>query len=100
MNTFFHYANWNGNNIFLAMGTSECGQAEAVTKTGSNIIIIKDNTFSFIHGTGQQFLQAATIHNISTEPPENMVFLVLCICLHIFLYVPNTVFEPFWFQPH
>lgn len=47
------------------MGTLERGQAEAVTKTGSNFIIIKDNTFSFKHETGQQFLQAATIHNVS-----------------------------------
>lgn len=47
------------------MGTLEHGQAEDVTKTGSNFIIIKDNRFSFKHGTGQQFLQAATVHNMS-----------------------------------
>lgn len=47
------------------MGTLEHGQEEAVTKTGSNFIIIKDNTSSFKHGTGQQFLQAAHVHDVS-----------------------------------
>lgn len=46
------------------MGTLEYGQAEAVTKTGNIFIIIKKNMFSFKHGTGHRFLQAATIHNM------------------------------------
>lgn len=45
------------------MGTLERGQAEAVTKTGNIFIIIKENMFSFKHGTGHQLLQATTIHN-------------------------------------
>lgn len=69
------------------MGTLECGQAEAVTKTGSNFIIIKDNMFSFKHGNGQQFLQAATIHDvILMEPSENAhLFAYVYVCIQYYL---------------
>ena len=49
-------------NTFLVMDMLEDGQAGAMKKTGGNFIIVTDNMFNFRHGTGEQFLQAATIH--------------------------------------
>lgn len=49
------------------MGTLEHGQAGAMKKTGGNFIIVTDNMFNFRHRTGEQFVQAATIHGFQQQ---------------------------------
>lgn len=83
------------------MGTLEHGQAEAVTKIGGNFIIIKDNTFSFKHETGKQFLQAATTHyflqlcHFNRATWEYGVLGAMCLFLPVYVCVQQFIIWTF-----